>query len=67
MYVKFQGQNIHQQKAIQNLPTLVAVENVSLLPTLTASQSLNFIFFAMKFLGKNLFMLITYGKKFKAK
>jgi hypothetical protein len=50
MYAKFQGQKIHQKKVIQNLPTLVAVEIFSLLPTLTASQRLNFFFFAMKFL-----------------
>jgi hypothetical protein len=42
MYAKFQGQKIHQKKVIQNLPTLVAVEIFSLLPTLTASQRLNF-------------------------
>ena len=47
MYAKFQGQKIHRKKVIQNLPTLVAVEIFSLL---TASQRLNFIFFAMKFL-----------------
>ena len=58
---------MHRQKVIQNLPTLVAVEMFSLLPTLTASQSLNYFFFAMKFLEKNLFMLLTYGKTFKAK
>ena len=52
MYAKFQGQKIHRKKVIQNLPTLVAVEIFSLLPTLTASQRLNFIFFAMKFLEK---------------
>ena len=45
MYAKFQGQKIHQKKVIQNLPTLVAVEIFSLLPTLTASQRLNFLFF----------------------
>jgi hypothetical protein len=44
MFAKFQGQKIHRQKIILNLPTLVAVENVSLLPTLTTSQSLNFCF-----------------------
>ena len=49
MYAKFQGQKIHQKKVIQNLPTLVAVEMFSLLPTLTASQRLNF-FFAIKIL-----------------
>jgi len=49
-YAKFQGQKIHQQKVIQNLPTLVVVENFSLLPTLTASQSFNYSFLAMKFL-----------------
>lgn len=52
MYAKFQGQKIHQKKVIQNLPTLVAVEIFSLLPTLTASQRLNFFFFAMKFLER---------------
>jgi hypothetical protein len=50
MHAKFQGQKIHRQKIIQNLPTLVVVENVSLLPTLTASQSFIYLFFAMKFL-----------------
>jgi hypothetical protein len=50
MFTKFQGQKIHQQKVIQNLPTLVDVENFSLLPTLTASQSLNYYFFVIKFL-----------------
>jgi hypothetical protein len=65
---KFQGQKIHRQKVIQNLPTLVVVEKFSLLPTLTASQSLIYSFFAMEFLEKkNLFMSVTYGKNFKAK
>jgi len=50
MYNKFQGQKIHQKKVIQNLPTLVAVEIFSLLPTLIASQRLNYYFFSMKFL-----------------
>jgi len=49
MYDKFQGQKVHREKVIQNLPTLVAVEFFSLLPTLPASQRFNF-FFAMKFL-----------------
>jgi hypothetical protein len=37
-------------KSYSNLPTLVAVENFSLLPTLTTSQILKYLFFAMKFL-----------------
>jgi len=65
---KFQGQKIHQNKVIQNLPTLVVVvEKFSLLPTLTASQRLNYFSFSMKFSEKTLFMLITYCKNFKAK
>jgi hypothetical protein len=41
-HAKFQGQKIHQNKVINNLPTLVAVvECFSLLPSLTASQRLN--------------------------
>jgi hypothetical protein len=40
MLAKFQDQKIHRKKVIQNLPTLVAVENFSLLPTLTTSQIL---------------------------
>jgi hypothetical protein len=57
MYAKIQGQKIHRQKVIQNLPTLVAVENFSLLPTLTTSQSLNVYLVAMKFLEqKNLYV-----------
>jgi hypothetical protein len=51
MYAKFQGQKIHQKKVIQNLPTLVAVEIFSLLPTLTASQRLIFFFFCHEILG----------------
>jgi len=47
---KFQGQNIHQKKDIQNLPTCVVVKKISLLPTLSPSQGLKFLFFAMKFL-----------------
>jgi hypothetical protein len=55
MYAKFQGQQIHQQKVIQNLTTLVAVEIFSLLPTLTTSQILIFFFFfAIKFLEQKL-------------
>jgi hypothetical protein len=50
MYGKFQGQKSHQKKVIQNLQTLVDVEIFSLLPTLTASQRLNYFCFAMKFL-----------------
>jgi hypothetical protein len=50
MYAKFQDQKIHSQKVIQNLPTLVAVEIFSLLPTLTTSQILKYLFFSMKFL-----------------
>ena len=51
IHAKFQGQKIHQKNVIQNLPTLVAaVESFSLLPTLTASQRLNYFLFAMKFL-----------------
>jgi hypothetical protein len=65
---KFQGQKIHEKKVIQNLPTLVVVvESFSLLPTLTTSQRLHYFLFAMKFLEKNIFMLLTYGKNFKAK
>jgi hypothetical protein len=49
-HAKFQGQKIHKKKVIKNLPTLVVVvENVSLLPTLTASQRLNYFSFSMKF------------------
>ena len=50
MYAKYQGQKIHRKNVIQNLPTLVAVEMFSLLPTLIASQRLNYYFFAVKFL-----------------
>jgi hypothetical protein len=50
MYAKFQGQKIHWQKVIQNLPTLVDVEKFSLMPTLTTSQISNYLFFAIKFL-----------------
>jgi len=67
MYAKFQGHKIHQQKVIQNLPTLVAVEIFSQLPTLTASQSLNYYFLDMKNLKKKIFIFITYFKIFKAK
>jgi hypothetical protein len=52
MHTKFQGQMIYQKKVIQNLPTLVAVEMFSLLPTLTTFQSLKYFSFAMKFLEK---------------
>jgi hypothetical protein len=52
MYAKFKDQKIHWQKVIQNLPTLVAVEKFSLLPTLTTSQILKYLFFAMKFLER---------------
>jgi hypothetical protein len=52
MYAKFQDQKIHRQKVIQNLPTLVAVEKFSLLPTLTTSQILKYLFFSMKFLER---------------
>jgi hypothetical protein len=45
---------------------LVAVEIFSLLPTLTASQRLNFSL-PWNSWSKNLFMLITYDKNFKAK
>jgi len=41
---KFQGQNIYQKKDIQNLPTCVPVRKISLLPTLTVFQGLNFFF-----------------------
>jgi len=47
---KFQGQKFYQKKDIQNLLTCVVVKCFSLLPTLTASQRLNYLFFAMKFL-----------------
>jgi hypothetical protein len=50
MHTKFQGQMMYWQKVIQNLPTLVAVEMFSLLPTLTTFQSLKYFSFAMKFL-----------------
>jgi hypothetical protein len=50
VYTKFQGQMMHQKNVIQNLPTLVDVENFSLLPTLTASQSLKYCLFSIKFL-----------------
>jgi len=53
MYAKFQGQKIHREKVIQNLPTLVVVEILSLLSTLKASQRLNYYFFPMKFLEQN--------------
>ena len=45
-HAKFQGQKIHQNKVIQNLPTLVAaVERFSLLPTLTTSKIELFLVF----------------------
>jgi len=50
MCTKFQVQKIHYKKDIQNLPTCVAVRNISLLPTLTASQGLNFLFSSMEIL-----------------
>jgi hypothetical protein len=43
------------------------VETFSLLPTLTASQSLNYFVFSMNFLEQKPLMSITYGKNFKAK
>jgi len=51
---KFQGQKIHHLKVIQNLPTWIVVEFFSLLPTFTASQGLEFFFFAMKFFEQKL-------------
>ena len=51
MYAIFEGQKIYQKKVIQNLPTLVAVEIFSLLPTLIASQRLNYYFFCHEILG----------------
>jgi hypothetical protein len=65
MYAKFQGQKIHQQKVIQNLPTLVVVEKFSLLPTLTASQSFNYSFLAMKFLEQKPLYVNNIWSKFQ--
>jgi hypothetical protein len=41
------------------------VEKVSLLPTSTTSQELNF--FSLIFLGRNQFVLVIYGKNVKSK
>jgi hypothetical protein len=56
---------MHWQKVIQNLPTLVVVEKFSLLPTLTASQSLNYYFLAMKFLERKPFCVNNTWYKFQ--
>jgi len=67
-HAKFQGQKIHGKKVIQNLPTLVVVvESFSLLPIDNLSK-IELFFVCHEILGKkNLFMLVTYGKNFKAK
>jgi len=51
MRAKFQGQKIHTEKDIQNLPTFVALRIHFNIPTLTPSQGLNFLLFTMKFLA----------------
>jgi len=61
---KFQGQKIHQKKVIQNISTWVAMEKISLLPTLTDSQGLKKKF-AMNFFEKQLLYVNNICSKFQ--
>jgi len=63
-FVKFWGQKIHQKNVIQNLPTWVAEENFSLLPTLIAFQGLKKKI-AMNFLEQKLFYVNKICSKFQ--
>jgi len=47
IYKKFQSQIIYTKKDIWILPTCIAVRKISLLPTLTPYQGLNFFSFSM--------------------
>jgi len=62
---KFEGQNFHQKKDIQNLPTCVAVNFFSMLPTLIASQGLKKTNFAMKFLEQEVLYVNNIFSKFQ--
>jgi hypothetical protein len=50
---KFQGQKSHIKKAIQNLPTCVAMRNLFTMPTLTPSQGLIFYLFTMTYFSQD--------------
>jgi len=64
MCVKFQGQKIHTKEVIQNLPTCVVLETISLLPTLILSWGLKYCLFTMKFLSWNHFFVDNMYAKF---